>query len=456
MNVNNASNTQAVQDVQAVETTSDTSSVADTRKPMRLGLWALTIGLGGFMAWAAFAPLDSGVPTQGTVTVATKRKPVQHLTGGLVSEFLVHEGQVVKAQEVLARLNPSVSRANFTAVRQNFLTLSATESRLLAELAGARTVEFAREILEADDPVVAAQVQIQRQVFQSRRDALESGLKEIASAADGQGNVLKGLEAQLQGRLRQVSLLQEQIKSLASLTDEGYSPRMRLMEMERDLAGQLASVTDLRENINRIRASLQELQNRAETRRQDYRKESSTLLAQVHRELQGEREKFRAVTEDLERTEIRAPVAGQVVGLQIQSAGAVLPPGQKLMDIVPLDEPLVLEAKIPPMHIDRVRIGQHTDVRFSGFARTPQIVVDGQVLSISKDVLTEPYPMPGGSPTYYLARVEITPDGMQKLGNRQMQPGMQAEVLIKTGERSMLGYLLGPLTKRIAASMKEE
>jgi protease secretion system membrane fusion protein len=445
-----------VEDAQQAVSKADLADVADTRKPMRLGLWALAIGLGGFMAWATFAPLNNGVPTQGTVILASKRKPVQHLTGGLVSEFLVHEGEVVKADQVLARLNPAVSRASFTAVRQNYLTLSATQSRLLAELAGAKSITFSEEILKSDDAVVRAQVQIQRQVFDSRRESLESALRELEASREGQANALKGLEAQLEGRRRQVAVLQEQVRALTPLTAEGYSPRMRLMDLERDLAGQQASITDLMENINRLRSTLVELRSRAETRVQEYRKESSTLLAQVHRELQGEREKFNAVTEDLERTEIRAPVDGQVVGLMLQSAGAVLPPGQKLMDIVPQNEPLILEAKIPPLQVDRVRVGQHTDVRFSGFVRTPTLVVDGRVLSISHDVLTEPYPAPGGSPTYYLARLEITPEGMEKLGGRQMQAGMQAEVLIKTGETTMLRYLMAPLTKRVAASLKED
>jgi protease secretion system membrane fusion protein len=408
------------------------------------------------MAWATFAPLNSGVPVPGTVTLASKRKPVQHLSGGLVSEFLVHEGEVVKAQQVLAKLNPALSRASFTVVRQNVLTLSATESRLMAELAGEPTVRFSPEILDAEDDVVKVHVQIQRQVFQSRREALQSSLRELEASREGQANLLKGLEAQLEGRRRQVGLLQEQLRGLGPLTAEGYSPRLRLLDMERDLAGQQAAILDTQENINRLRSSLVELRSRAETRLQEYRRESSTQLAQVHRELQGEREKLRAVTEELDRTEIRAPVDGQVVGLQIQSVGAVVPPGQKLMDIVPINEPLVVEAKVPPQHIDRVRIGQHTDVRFSGFARTPQLVVDGQLQSISRDVLTEQYPMPGGSPSYYLARVEITPDGMQKLGGRQMQPGMQTEVLIKTGESTLLRYLMTPLTRRIAASMKED
>jgi len=146
-----------------------------------------------------------------------------------------------------------------------------------------------------------------------------------------------------------------------------------------------------------------------------------------------------------------------VVGLQIQTAGGVIGPGQRLMDIVPGDEPLLLEAHVPPHVIDRVREGLPVDIRFSSFSHTPTLVIGGQVVSISKDLLTDPQPNPlSPMPSYYLARVQVTPEGVKKLGNRQMQPGMPAEVVIRTGERSLMKYIIGPLTKRMAASMKEE
>ena len=152
------------------------------------------------------------------------------------------------------------------------------------------------------------------------------------------------------------------------------------------------------------------------------------------------------------RVEIKSPASGQVVGLAVQTVGAVVSPGQKLMDIVPEGELLLLESKVPPHLIDRVHAGLPVDVRFAAFAHSPQLVVDGQLVSVSGDLLTEPQT----NVTYYLARVELTPEGLRKLGTRSLQPGMPVEVVLHTGERSLLTYLLHPLTKRLAASMKEE
>ena len=161
-----------------------------------------------------------------------------------------------------------------------------------------------------------------------------------------------------------------------------------------------------------------------------------------------------AITGELGRTQIKAPVDGQVVGLTMSSLGGVVSPGQRLMDIVPVGQALVLDAKVPPAVIDRIKQGDATEVRFSSFANTPTLVVEGKVMSLSHDVISEQ--VPGGVISFYPARVEITPAGMKALGPRALQPGMQAEVLIKTGERTLLAYLLHPLTKRIAAAMIEE
>ncbi|MCX7169732.1 MAG: HlyD family efflux transporter periplasmic adaptor subunit, partial [Proteobacteria bacterium] len=190
---------------------------------------------------------------------------------------------------------------------------------------------------------------------------------------------------------------------------------------------------------------------RAIQRSQEYRKEVDTQLSEVRREVQADAEKYKASTQELGRTVIRAPSEGQVLGLTVQSVGAVVGPGQKLMDIVPKNETLLLEAKVPPHLIDKVHAGLEVDVRFSSFAHSPSLVVQGKLESISSDLLSEQ----NGS-VYYLARISITPEGMKELGNRQMQAGMPAEVVIKTGERTVLTYLLHPLFKRMAASMKEE
>jgi protease secretion system membrane fusion protein len=202
----------------------------------------------------------------------------------------------------------------------------------------------------------------------------------------------------------------------------------------------------------RARSAILEVRQRMQTLRAEYRKEVETQLADVQREVEAEEQRYIAMEDELRRTEITAPASGQVVGLAVQSPGAVIGPGQKIMDIVPKDEQLMLDAQVPPHLIDRVELGQPVDVRFSAFAHSPQLVVEGTVHSLSSDILMdEAMQIP-----YYLARVAITPDGMTTLGKRQLQPGMQAEVVIRTGARSLLTYLLHPLTKRMAASMKEE
>jgi protease secretion system membrane fusion protein len=176
-------------------------------------------------------------------------------------------------------------------------------------------------------------------------------------------------------------------------------------------------------------------------------------LADITRETQSDAEKFVAVTADLDRMEIKSPANGQVVGLAVQTVGAVLQPGQKLLDVVPDNQTLLLEAQIPPHLIDKVQTGLPADIRFSSFAHSPQLVLEGKILSISGDLLSDPK---APQYSYYLARVQVTPAGMKTLGQRQMQPGMPVEIVIKTGERSLLTYLIHPLTKRMAASLKEE
>jgi protease secretion system membrane fusion protein len=214
------------------------------------------------------------------------------------------------------------------------------------------------------------------------------------------------------------------------------------------------SLTDLNGNMIRVGQAVAELRQRAASRRQDYRKESDAQLADVVREVQSDEGRFRALREELARTEIRSPSDGQVVGLVFQTVGGVIGPGQRVLDVVPEQEPLLLEARIQPHLINSVEPGLLTDVRFSSFAHAPQLVVEGKVLSVSADLLSEQTPM--GPISYFLARVQLTPAGMKTLGRHQMQPGMPAEVIIKTGERTLLTYLLHPLTRRVAASMTEQ
>jgi protease secretion system membrane fusion protein len=424
---------------------------ADTRHPMRIGLWALGVGFGGFLLWAGLAPLDEGVPTQGMVAIDTKRKAVQHQTGGIVKQVLVREGQFVKAGEPLIHLDDAVTQANYASVRQHYLTFRAMEGRLQAEQTGAAKIVFHPDLAQTDDAFVKQVVTNQEQLFLSRRLSLQAELQGIKESIAGQEAAIKGYQGMLEARQNQLGFLQEDLKGMRELVKEGYAPRNRQFELERMTADAMASIAEIQGNIQRARSAVAELKMRSIQRNQDYRKEVESQLADVRREVQADADKYTAVTNDLARTVIRAPAEGQVVGLATQTVGGVVSPGQKLMDIVPENEPLLLETRVAPHLIDSVKPGAKTDVRFSSFAHSPQLVVEGEIVSISNDLLAEP-----NQPPYYLARVAITPAGMKDLGKRQLQPGMPVEVIVKTGERSVLTYLLHPLLKRMAASMKEE
>lgn len=426
----------------------------NTLQPARLGLWVLGLGFGGFLLWAGLAPLDEGVPTVGMVTLDTKRNTVQHLTGGLIREVAIKEGQFVKKGDPLFVMDNAVSKATHEAVRQRYLMLRATEGRLLAEQAQRTQIDIHPDLQQAaqQDPLIREALQNQRQLAQSRRSALQADLQAIEESIQGQQVLIDSQKSMLASRKERYAFLQEDLKGMRSLASEGYLPKHQLLEMERQGVDTQAAMAELQGSILRGQRAMAEMRQRSLQRREEYMKEVSTLLAEVRAQVQAEQDRQKASSEELARTVIRAPADGQVVGLAAQTLGGVVAPGQRLLDIVPQNETLVLETKVPPHMIDRVHPKLVADVRFSSFANTPQVVVAGTVDSISGDLLTEPQTGMG----YYLARVSVTPEGMKELGKRQMQPGMPAEVIIKTGERSFLTYLLRPLLKRMAVSMKEE
>ena len=419
----------------------------------RIGLWALGLGFGGFLLWAGLAPLDEGVPAQGMVTIDTKSKAVQHLSGGIIKEVLVKEGQQVKEGQLLLKLDEAAARANFESARQRYLGLRAMEGRLSAEQRGLGKITWHADLRDGvADPQIRQMVLTQEQLFESRRASLRADLQSIEESIQGQEGLLQAYNAMIGNRRNTLALLNEELKNTSGLVKEGYAPRNRQLELERMVSETNSSIAELIGNITRSQRSIAELRQRVIARQQEYRKEVESQIADVGREVSVDVEKFRAARDDLGRIEIKSPASGQVVGLAFQTVGGVVGPGQKLMDIVPSSQSLLLEARVAPHMIDRVQADLPVDVRFSSFAHSPQLVVEGKVVSVSADLLIDNHTGAG----YFLARVAVTPEGMKKLGKRQMQAGMPVEVIFITGERSLLTYLLHPLTKRVSASMKEE
>lgn len=427
----------------------------DTTPVIRLGFWVLVVGFGLFIAWAAWAPLDEGVVAPATVSIETRRKVVQHMTGGVVKSVAVKEGVEVKQGDVLAVLDDGSVRATVEAIRQNYLAQRAMESRLLAEAAGARTITFHPDLVaSAKDPLAQQHMAVQQQLFASRRAGQDAEIAAVRQAVVGLEGQIAGLRQTLESRRQQASLQSQQLANVRSLAGDGFAPRNQALQLEQQQAELAASLADIQTNIQRAQSAIAETNLRIAQRQQEYAKEVSAQLADVRREVQANQERLAAVSTDLERMQVRAPVGGQVIGLAVNGPGAVVTPGMRLLDIVPVGESLLLDAKIPQGVIDRIKAGDAVEVRFSAFANAPQLVVHGKLVSLSRDAVTEQTMM--GPTSYFLGRVELTPEGVKALGNRELHAGMVAEVLVKTGERSLLTYLMHPLTKRVAAAMTEE
>lgn len=430
----------------------DPTVATPPRAPRLVGVLSLLV-LTALGVWAALAPIDEGVPAPGTVVVDSKRKPVQHPSGGIVQKVLVSEGMQVSEGQPLYLLDDVAARASHEEVRQRYLGLRAMEARLQAERDGSAAMTPHPDLQAAlADPAIQIQWLTQQQLLANRRAALQAELDGIEQGIQGQRAALQSFRGMLESRQGQLALLEDELGHTRGLVAEGYAPRNRQLELERQAAELRATLADLNGNIERARRSIAEFEQRARQRQQEYRKEVAGQQAEVLREVQGGAAKLAALRDELGRTAVRAPASGQVVGLTVQGVGAVIQPAQKLADVVPAGESLLLEVHVPPHVIDRVHEHQAVDVRFSGFAHTPQLVVAGEVKSVSADSITDP----ATQQTYYLARVVLTPEGRNALGRREMQPGMPAEVLLRTGERSFLAYFLQPLLRRVAASMTEE
>lgn len=429
----------------------------DVGKVVRFGYLTLALGFGGFMLWASLAPLDEGVPGNGVVSVDTKRKVIQHLRGGIVETIRVRDGQKVKAGEVLVTLVDTEIKAQLDITSGEFWQLQATQARLLAERDSLSAPLFPPELVAAaaDDRRARDALDAQRQLFTARRQALQSELGALDQTVAGLQQQIKGVESVQQGKKTQIELIEKELGSLRGLVEEGFVPRNKLYELERVLAELRGGYGDTMATVARAQAAVSETRLRQSQRQQDYRKEVETQLADVQRNVGGTGERKKALEEELERTVIKSPTDGAVVGLEVHTIGGVIRPGDPIMNIVPEGDLLVVDARLPVNLIDKVRVGQFADMHLSivlqGGAHP---VIEGKLTKISADRITDPRT---GEP-YYSAIIEITPNGERELAKYKVvpQPGMATDVVIKTGERTLLNYLLNPLLSRMNFGFREQ
>lgn len=420
----------------------------------RIGWIIVLLGFGGFMIWAFFAPLDKGVPVPGTVMVASNRKAIQHPTGGRVEDILVKEGDVVKAGQVLVKMNDVAVRAAAASSRAQYFNDRAVEARLIAERDGKSKVSFADELTEAAriDPSVAGNVSLQQLLFSSRQSALQSELAGIDQGIAGLKIQTEGLQNSLASKQEQLVFLKEQLAGMRDLAKDGYVARNRLLELERTYAQLNGSISEDIGNLGHSKSQMLEFALRRSQRQQEYQKEVRTQLTDIQKEIEVLQNRLMSQDYDLANALVTAPVDGTVVGLSVFTRGGVVQPGFRMMDIVPSEDPLIVEGMVPVNLIDKVQVGLPVEMIFSAFNQNKAPHIPGIVIQVSADRLTDEKT---GTP-YYKLEAKVAPEGLKKIAALAIRPGMPVEIFVKTGERSLMSYLMKPIVDRAKTSLSEE
>ncbi|RYF01949.1 MAG: HlyD family type I secretion periplasmic adaptor subunit [Oxalobacteraceae bacterium] len=427
----------------------------DARAYARIGWLIVLLGVGGFLLWALLAPLDKGVPMGGTVAKESNRQAVQHQAGGTIAQILVRDGDVVKAGQVLVRMNPVVAQSAVDMTDSQYLTALAVQARLEAEQAGARSIKFPDALEQRQsDARVAGIMGLQRGLLASRQASLQNELAGVDESIAGLKMQVQGLQASRDSKKEQVAILKEQLAGMRDLATEGYVARNRLLDLERTYAQLGGAISEDIGNIGRAQRQVAELTLRKAQRLQDYQKEVRTQLTDVQRDADAQGARLQAQQFELSNVEVKAPAAGTVVGLAVFTPGGVVPAGFRMMDIVPSGDPLVVEGQLPVNLVDRVHPGLKTELIFSAFNanRTPHI--DGVVEQVAADRTVDERT----GTAFYKVRVKVTPQGARMVAEHRMdiRPGMPVELFVKTGERTMMNYLLKPVLDRARSALSEE
>lgn len=425
----------------------------DDRRHARLGWLLMLGGFLGFLAWAALAPLDKGVAVSGKVMVSGNRKVVQHPSGGIVERIDVRDGDRVQAGQVLIRLKETPLLGQAQSLRSQFYGSLASEARLNAEVEGAASVNFPAELMALHhEPEVASNLALQRQLFASRRQALlldQQGIGESIAGAEAQ---LRGVRDSQANKVLQRTALDEQLQGLRELAREGYIPRNRLLDSERVYAQVLGSISEDYGRIGQLQRQVQEMRLKIRQLSEEYQKEVRTQLADTRIRSEDLRNRLASAEFELANSQLRAPVAGIVVGLDVFTEGGVIRPGQALMEIVPQGEPLLVEARVPVELADKVHAGLPVQLMFSAFSQSTTPRVAGEVTLVSADRQVDERT----DEPYYTLRAQVSAEGMAQLAGLQIRPGMPVEAFVRTGERSMLNYLFKPLLDRTHMALVEE
>lgn len=414
------------------------------RPTILIGLMLMLLLFGVIGSWASLMPLAAGAIAPGRVIAESNRKDIQHLEGGIVQEILVKDGDVVKAGQPLVRLDSTNAQAKAEQVLGQYLAAKATEARLLAERDGKSDIAFPPEYQkqEATNQKVKEALDAQRHLFATRREALEGEIGVLNQKIAQSGEEIRGLREQIAAASTQISLLNQEIATVSELVQSGNAVKSRLLALQRqqaDLMGQRgnsqAMVSRANQTINESKISIINAKN-------DFSNKVATELKDTQVQLATLEEQSRAASDVARRVEVKAPIDGTVTALAIHTIGGVVQPGETLLSIVPANDRLVVEAHVSPQDIDAVHAGLEAEVKLTAYKTRYLRPVKGKVLTVSADRVDDK----ASQDSYFLARVDVAPEELHALGpDIKLSSGMPADVLIVTGKRTMLSYVMQPI-----------
>ncbi|MBX3567333.1 MAG: HlyD family type I secretion periplasmic adaptor subunit [Rhizobiaceae bacterium] len=418
-----------------------------------MGYATIALAFGVFGTWAATAPLASGVVAHGTVAVMTNRKTIQHLEGGIIQQIAVKEGDIVEAGQVLVKLDPTQASGNVAVLGARLALLRATEARLSAESIDAPDIGFPPEISGAPGAKEPLYLTLQRTLFRDRK-ATKDGQISILRARIGQlEEEVSGLDAQRQSLASQQGSLDEEIERMKVGEESGYistnqvAQLMRArMEMEGNLGRIIADAARANQTIAETKLQILQI-------RQEFVERAGTELRDIRDQVSEVSERLKQAEYVLDRTTITAPVRGKIQSIRYHTTSGVVRPADPIMELIPMDDDLVINARVRPIDVDDVILGGKAEVRFSAFASRQTPVIFGTVQVLSPDIIQSESPQ---IEPYYDARITVNEKDVPAEMRGRLQPGMPAEVIIASGERTMVDYLIKPLKDSFSKGMLEK
>ena len=428
----------------------DEAVVKSDRRTRAFGYWVVAIVFGGFGLWAALAPLESAARGQGTVQVEGNRKPLQHFEGGIVEDIFIASGDYVTEGQPLIQLDPTVAQAEHSIIEGRVWAARALMDRVMSERDDLEEIDFVSWLLEEPDQRARVAIESERALFSARRAGYLGEIAVLEQQISQLKNQIVGTQAVIEAKDKVARSLQSEHSELEELLQEGYVDKQRIRELDRALTRTLGELAELDARVAAAKVSVGETELKILQLNKRFKTEVVESLSVAQEEFYDMQQRLLAADDRLTRTLITAPASGYVLGLKPNVEGAVVGAGEELMAIVPDVDRLVVDTKLSPMDIDRIALGQEAEVRFAVFKDA--YTITGSLTKLSADTLTDP----NTGEIYFEGKVTLDEEDMSLLGGYQLVPGMPADVLIKTGSRTLLGYLTSPMHRMFENALIED